>query len=213
MFTTFWFALGPWIPALVYLSSFIVRVATIAEAVVSARGTSAPRAYNRWWVYLLLLALHFGLGQALPRQQFAVRPFSIPSGSMMPTIVPGDFVMADMNFYRARTPRNGDIIIFPASDRTGMSIVCRVVAGPEQTVSVSDGQLLVDGQVQKYGEEEPTGSYDGQPVPTESYFVMGDNINNARDSRFIGPIHISQIQGKVRAVVWPLNRISSFDSN
>ncbi len=43
-------------------------------------------------------------------------------------------------------------------------------------------------------------------VAEDSYFVMGDHRNNSRDSRWCGAIPRSYVMGRVRQVIWPLNK-------
>lgn len=210
--TTFCFRVWAWLVPGVFALGLLARIVAAIEAAVSAGAAKPVKSYNRWWVYIALLGLHFGFALFVSGSHLAARSYSIPSGSMIPTLVPGDYVMADMTIYKEAVPENGDIIIFDSFDREGLSVVCRVVAGPGQSVGVSGGRLMVDGEVRKYGEEEAIGHFESFSVPDDAFFVVGDNINNARDSRFIGPVPRAKIRGKVRVVFWPPARVMSFGS-
>jgi signal peptidase I len=45
------------------------------------------------------------------------------------------------------------------------------------------------------------------PLPPDQYWVMGDNRQGSRDSRYFGPIPKSEIVGRAFVRVWPLNRL------
>jgi signal peptidase I len=114
----------------------------------------------------------------------------------------------------------GDVVIL---DTNGVDLIKRVVAKGGDVIRLHDGNVYVNG---KLLEEEylPAGlktyAYSGplsfiqddeeKTVPAGSYFVMGDNRGNSKDSRFtdVGFIARSQLKGKVFLRYWPLNRIS-----
>ena len=52
-----------------------------------------------------------------------------------------------------------------------------------------------------------TGDYYDVVIPEGYYFVMGDNREGSRDSRELGLIPESKIEGKVVTRIWPLNKI------
>ncbi|MCB9388102.1 MAG: signal peptidase I [Acidimicrobiia bacterium] len=58
------------------------------------------------------------------------------------------------------------------------------------------------------GEGISTGAFESVVVPEGTVWVMGDNRSNSRDSRYIGPISLDQIEGRAVMRVWPLNRVS-----
>lgn len=82
--------------------------------------------------------------------------YQVPSGSMQPTLVPGDRVAVDMRAYGVRLPFTtfelsdgappapGDVVVFD-SPVDGIRLIKRLVAVEGQTVAVRDGRLWVDG--------------------------------------------------------------------
>lgn len=83
--------------------------------------------------------------------------YQVPSGSMQPTLVPGDRVAVDMRAYGARVPFTsirltegdapapGDVVVFD-SPLDGTRLIKRLVAVEGQTVAVRDGRLWLDGR-------------------------------------------------------------------
>ena len=108
---------------------------------------------------LLTLAL---LAWAL--RSFVVAPFSIPSGSMLPTMAIGDYLFVSKwpyGFSRysfplqvpsfegrvlGRLPERGDVVIFKRPDAVGADWVKRVIGLPGDTVSVSGGIVILNGK-------------------------------------------------------------------
>jgi signal peptidase I len=160
-------------------------------------------------------------------RSFLFEPFRIPSGSMMPTLLEGDFIFVNKFVYGLRLPvlnskvvdigepQRGDVVVFRLPSDPAVNYIKRVVGLPGDTVYYDQGnkQLTING------EEVPLeiiGPYEDDPgmslaeerlgasehfllltrgslsrggtykVPAGHYFVMGDNRDNSRDSRFAG---------------------------
>jgi len=113
--------------------------------------------------------------------------------------------------------KRGDVIIFHAE---GIELIKRVIAVGGDSIRLHNGSVFVNGK--ELNEEYlPKGlqtfAYSGlisfladnetKYVPLGSYFVMGDNRSNSKDSRFtdIGFIKRSDIRGKVWLKYWPLS--------
>jgi len=126
--------------------------------------------------------LLFLMGIVLFRACVAV-PYTVPSGSMEPTIFPGDRVLTLMFAYdlriplrgdvilRHNTPKVGDVVVFTRPDVPSQTYIKRVVAVGGQLVSMSGKDLVIDGhklttQPAKVFDEdaELLGPLDGEPI-------------------------------------------------
>ena len=160
---------------------------------------------------------------ALLIKTFLVQPFSIPSGSMEPTLQIGDRVLVSKVSYHLHGIQRGDIVVFktPKTDNEpGVNdLIKRVIGLPGETIqSGPDASVLINGQyvnqpwLSAAAKESPGPAIPKQTIPAGDYFVMGDNRGDSDDSRFpnVGLIPRNLIVGKAVMVVWPLNRISWF---
>ena len=176
------------------------------------------------WVIILVVALV----ASLLVNTFVVQAFSIPTGSMEPTLVPHDRVLVNKLAYVVHPVHDGDVIAFrrpPRDVSTTDDLIKRVIAGPGQLLAVSGCRVYVNGkpEPQPYlpkGWQNPTSEYctvwdapgmlqlpDPYRVPAGSYFVMGDNRKDSYDSRYWGPVPASYIVGRAFARVWPRGRL------
>jgi signal peptidase I len=114
-----------------------------------------------WWDTIRFL-LYLFLGAVLLRT-FLFAPFSIPSGSMLPNLLVGDYLFVSkwsygysrysfpfhpINFdgrILGGTPERGDIVVF-RHPTTGEDWVKRVIGLPGDTIEVRDGQVILNGQ-------------------------------------------------------------------
>ena len=78
----------------------------IPQLVSGPDRSSAEKALRFLMTLLISLALAFGV------QAFLIKPYTVPSGSMLPTIQLGDKVFSDRVTFRFRDPKVGDIVIF-----------------------------------------------------------------------------------------------------
>ncbi len=191
-------------------------------------GPDAPRT-SRWLRESIIVVVVAVLVAVLLRT-FVVQTFFIPSGSMEPTLQVGDRILVNKLSYHLHGVGRGDIVVFsrPAAENCGgpevNDLVKRVIGLPGETISLSGGNVYVDGRrldeswlpasEQGVTRPGPGGTlYSLQQayrVPANDYFVMGDNRTDSCDSRFWGPISKSLIVGKVEMRVWPLSSISIF---
>ncbi len=184
---------------------------------------------TRWWVELLVVVVGAVLIAVLLRT-FVVATYSIPSGSMEPTLQIGDRIVVDKLSYHLHGVGTGDIVVFstpPNEDCAGppvSDLVKRVIGLPGQTVSLSEGRVYVNGallpqpwlplavRTETYPGPSlaPYSLHHPYRVPSGDVYVMGDNRPESCDSRYWGPIRESSIVGKVDVRIWPLSRIGFF---
>ncbi|MDD2916163.1 MAG: signal peptidase I [Gallionella sp.] len=193
-------------------------------------------------------------------RSFLVEPFKIPSGSMIPTLQVGDFILVNKftygfrlpiighKFIQMNNPQRGDVMVFHYPENSSVDYIKRVVALSGDTVEYRNKRIWVNGveqaqqadgdynyveaglnfvhtekRVEKLGEREhrilvnpeaPTlhlgsvSEFQGREnctygedsvrckVPDGHYFMMGDNRDNSRDSRYWGFVPDRQIVGK-----------------
>ena len=166
---------------------------------------------------------------ALAIQAWLLKPYRIPSGSMLDTLRPGDRVLVNRVVYHLRDPHRGDVIVFHYPQDPEVVFIKRVVGVPGDRLEVRDGHLYVNGRraPEPYvhrtaGRSDPTiaqatvaGSTMHDPwslaepyrVPAGKYFVMGDNRTDSDDSRDWGTVPRTAIVGEGLATYWPLSRL------
>jgi signal peptidase I len=178
-------------------------------AAVQERTRTIPR-LRRW------LDLGWSLGMAvvmaLVIRAFMLQAFYIPSGSMEPTLEPGDFILANRLVYDFHPPRRGDIIVFPFPRDEHWDFVKRVIGLPGDLVESKDGQVWVNGQPLHEAYLPPPagalGTTDLPPrrVPPGQLFVLGDNRGASLDSRYWGTVDQHKVIGKAFLVYWSHGR-------
>jgi signal peptidase I len=185
----------------------------------------------------LVLIVAVALGLALGIQAFLVKPYRIPSESMVPTLVKGQRVLVNRIGERFGHPEVGDIVVFhppagaeqgnecgtappqgqvcnqPTPDKADVNFIKRVVAGPGDHLRIDNGHVILNGKRQTEDFAEPCGGSEGCDFPDEvtipagHYFMMGDNRGSSDDSRFWGPVPEDWIIGQAFATYWPPKRI------
>lgn len=166
---------------------------------------------------------------ALAVQAWVVKPYRIPSESMLDTLRPGDRVLVNRMVYHLREPRRGDVIVFRYPQDPDVVFIKRIVGVPGDLLEVRDGRLYVNGRraAEPYvhrtgGRPDPTiaqaavaGATVHDPwslaepyrVPSDAFFVMGDNRSDSDDSRDWGTVPRAAIVGEGLATYWPLSRM------
>lgn len=143
---------------------------------------------------------------------FFLEPFYIPSNSMVPTLQEGDRVLVNKLSYRMGEPERGEVVVFYGTEESGHPeeiYVKRIVGLPGEWVTLRDGKAFVQGMPldEAYVIQEPYSDFGPYRVPEGTYFVMGDNRSDSRDSRYWGSIPEENLIGKAVVVFWPPRRV------
>ncbi len=167
----------------------------------------------------------FAAALTLTRASFADH-YRVPTGSMQPTVEPGDHIVVAKAAYGLRVPftdawlvrwslpDRGDVVVLD-SPEDGTVLLKRVVALSGDVVEVRDGRLRIDGvlmAIDRKGEHLGAGAHavllgSGGPdlvavrIPPGKALVLGDNRGNSRDGRYFGFVDEDAIFGRAEAVV------------
>jgi signal peptidase I len=187
-------------------------------------------------IFLLVLIL----------RSFIVEPFRIPSASMMPTLLIGDFILVNKYEYGIRLPvintkvidgrhpERGDIVVFRYPEDTSIPFIKRIIGLPGDHINYYDKTLYINGKPMKQtvlGDYNAVGSgivmngaslrsedlgtlshqllinhdrYSREvegTVPEGYYFVLGDNRDNSKDSRYWGFVPDENLIGRA-FMIW-----------
>ena len=112
----------------------------------------------------------------------------VEGASMENTLHNGDNLIVDKLSYRFHDPERFDIVIFKFPDDESQLFIKRVIGLPGETVEILDGKVYIDGSDtpldDSFTAETPIGDFGPYVVPEGSYFMLGDNRNCSRDSRY-----------------------------
>ena len=182
------------------------------------------------WAIELGIVVVVAVVIAILLRTFVVATYSIPSGSMEPTLQVGDRIVVDKLSYDLHGIDRGNIIVFSTPPKENCAgppvsdLVKRVIGLPGETISVSGGRVYINGHVlaepwlptavrtETYPgpSQEPYSLHSPYRIPQGDVYVMGDNRTFSCDSRYWGPVAESTIVGKVDLRIWPLSRIGLF---
>ncbi|NLA36805.1 MAG: signal peptidase I [Actinobacteria bacterium] len=182
--------------------------------------SSSLRRQIREWAVVVVLAA----AAALAVQTWVVQLYQIPSESMYPTLKPRDRVVVNKLAYRVGSVERGDLIVFrrPESERDAPDqpeqMIKRVIGVAGDVVEAREGVVYVDGTplnetgADGYLSSSVITANLAHPVTVKPghVFVMGDNRESSRDSRFFGPIKEDEIIGRAVFIGWPPNRWGGF---
>ncbi len=113
-----------------------------------------------WWVEYAVSFFPVILIVFLLRS-FLVEPFKIPSGSMLPTLLIGDFILVNKYTYGVRIPiinkkivdvnqpQRGDVMVFRYPENPSQDYIKRVVGTPGDTIVYRDKRLTINGIAMK----------------------------------------------------------------
>lgn len=185
-------------------------------------------AHQRTWIKEFLETVVTAVILALLIRAFIIQPFKIPTGSMEPTLMPGDRILVLRYVYglripftfkriaKFRSPKTGEIIVFNYPEEIKRDFIKRCIGTPGKTVEIQRGSVLLNGQPLKlepinkiYYYNRGTLGKEGESilVPPDAYFVLGDNSASSKDSRYWGFLDDKFLVGKAVMIYWPLNRI------
>ncbi|MEG3768473.1 signal peptidase I [Alteromonas sp. 14N.309.X.WAT.G.H12] len=230
-----------------------------------ASGSAPESGYQLPWIVDTSQQIFPVIAFVLILRSFLYEPFQIPSGSMMPTLLVGDFILVEKyayglkdpvfrhKFVETGAPERGDVVVFKYPEDINIDYIKRVVGLPGDTIVYQNKQIFIKPYCEngasdcpkmspvplkfeergefvqdmtpllRYSEQLgevnhdilrnparsiPSSNFYTQPgtrsnewiVPEGHYFVMGDNRENSKDSRFWGFVPDENLVGKAVAI-------------
>jgi len=174
---------------------------------------------------------------ALFIRAFVVQAFKIPSSSMEPTLLVGDYLLVnkfiygiripytDTKFFKFKKPQRGDVIVFIFPLDPSKDFIKRVIGTEGEKVEIIQNKIYINDRLIN----DPWGhfvtndfprsylqrmeNFGPVVVPKDSLFVMGDNRDNSEDSRFWGFLRVNAVLGKAFIIYfsWNGNAENLFD--
>ncbi len=245
---------------LVWSKKRAVKVAQVRAKAGELSDDVAAKVGAQPWLVENCVSIFPVIAFVLVLRSFLYEPFQIPSGSMMPTLLVGDFILVEKYAYGIKDPvfrsqlvetgkpQRGDIVVFKYPEDPRIDYIKRVIGVPGDTVRYENKEICIqsgdDSSCKKIARSEGAESefqqgdssnttlmqydeklgevgyqtlvnpyrYDRvsayQPrsgvnewvVPKGHYFVMGDNRDNSKDSRFWGFVPEQNLVGKAVAI-------------
>ena len=170
---------------------------------------SVIREYFESLVVAVILALFV--------RTWVFQAFKIPTGSMEPNLLVGDHLIVNkMTFV---PPKRGDVIVFKFPKEPERDFIKRLIGLPGDKIELKRKTVYVNGQplAEPYAHFLEAPRAEGDPVsddvrqdygpvtvPSDQYFMMGDNRDNSEDSRYWGFLPISYVKGKAEFMYFSL---------
>ena len=139
------------------------------------------------------------------------------STSLSRSFYDGEYILTNKISYRFNEPKQGEVIIFKAPHNESYDYIKRIIGLPGDTIKIKDGKVFINGVLLNESKYLPTDIYtnagrfikEGEEIiiPSEKYFVIGDNRPYSSDSRDWGFVPRKNIIGKAYFCYWPLQKI------
>jgi signal peptidase I len=177
-----------------------------------------PRKKPFWRDYGEALFIAFILAVVI--RAFVVQAFSIPSGSMIPTLLVGDYLLVNKFSYGIRNPftnkvmistwrpQRGEVAVFAFPEDPSKDFIKRVIGLPGDRLQIINKKVYINGDPYVTPQarftdravipasQSPRDNFGPVEVPKDHYFFMGDNRDYSYDSRFWGYVPQKALRGK-----------------
>jgi signal peptidase I len=161
---------------------------------------------------------------------FFVQAFKIPSGSMIPTLQIGDWLLVNKVIYGIKIPvlrktlipftepKRGDVVVFVYPMDRSKDFIKRVIGVGGDIIEIKNKKIYINGTAfnDTHGiytdslilprSMQPRDNFGPVKVPAGHIFAMGDNRDNSYDGRFWGFVNLDDVVGKAFIIYWSWNR-------
>ena len=157
----------------------------------------------------------------IPIRLFIVCPFYVQGASMEPNFYDREYLLVDEISYRFREPERGEVVVFRYPEDPREYFIKRIIGLPGETLKIDNGGVyLLDKSTNSWTKlaesylvsDSDTLAFEAQQVTLgpDEFFVLGDNREHSRDSRYFGPLNRRYLIGRVMFRGLPLKRVQFF---
>lgn len=168
----------------------------------------------------------------IPIRVLLFQPFFVQGASMEPNFEDGQYlIINEFGYKHTEIPGVGsieqfrdlerqDVVVFRYPKNPEQYYIKRIIALPGESVAIKDGIVYIFNDIHHQGYALDESAYLSKNVKTsdmpkitldeDEYFVMGDNRAFSYDSRAFGPIHRTDLIGRVLLRAWPVSRAALY---
>jgi len=173
-----------------------------------------PKSYNKWYIYLLIILLINSIvlipTNFLTNKVLGFSAYKMPTGSMEPTLRIGDYLVADLKYFKKNKLQRGDLVILQSPEDPAKIFIKRIIALEGEKIEIKSKQVYIndvrlpEGYKVHLDNEVYPGRDNFGPVivPSDYCFVLGDNRDKSMDSRHWDSLPIKNIKGKPLYIYW-----------
>jgi signal peptidase I len=170
--------------------------------------------YNRWYIYLLIILLINSTAlipaNFLTNKVLGFSAYKMPTGSMEPTLRVGDYLVADLKYFKKNKPQRGDLVILRYPKNSKKNFAKRIIALEGEKIEIKSKQVYINDVPLPEGYKIHLDNriYPGRDnfgpavVPSDHCFVLGDNRDKSMDSRHWDSLPLKNIKGKPLYIYW-----------
>lgn len=202
--------------AIILLISMFFLLFIIGEAFFTAikKKEFIPKSYNKWYIYLLIILLINSIvlvpTNFLTNKVLGFSAYKMPTGSMEPTLRIGDYLVADLKYFKKNKLQRGDLVILQSPEDPAKIFIKRIIALEGEKIEIKSKQVYIDDIPfpEGYKVHLDNKIYPGRDnfgpviVPSDHCFVLGDNRDKSMDSRRWDSLPLRNIKGKPLYIYW-----------
>jgi signal peptidase I len=206
--------------AAVLIFTFCLWLFVIVEAFFAAKRKKEVvlKGYNKWYIYLLIILLMNGtyfipgnFTANFASEVLGFRAYRMPTGSMEPTLLIGDYLITDSKYFKKNELQRRDLVIIQYPKDPSKDFSKRVITLEGEKIEIKNKQVYINDEAlpESYVVHNDVNfgvatrdDFGPVTVPPSHCFVMGDNRDNSADSRFWGSIPLRNIKAKPLYIYW-----------